>query len=169
MHSATMVTAVCLALVAGGCHVDTSPRTVLRSSPGSGRTMKAKYAGKYVLYRLTRRHTDRAPARVWSRARSMDGATLVTVVYLKKGQRVGFLQQSDSPADTAAAGVVALAGGRRIPLSDGRYQWVAEPDPGQTDTRKVAELVAVGVAVTAIVGAIIIYQLVTTFPFGPQY
>lgn len=164
MHNTTVVTAVCLALVAGGCQVDTSPRTVLRSSPGSGRTVKTRYAGDYVLYRLTG-STDRPPARVWSRARSMEGATLVTVVYLKKGQRVGFVQQPDSAAD--AAGVMAVAGGRRIPVSDGRYQWVAEPDPGQ-DSRKVAALVTVVIAATVVVVAMGVYQFINTFPFGPR-
>ena len=152
MRNATLVAAICASLVLTGCRVDPSPRTVSRYLSDDGGVIKARYTGDYLLYRLPDSRAHRPP-RPWSKARSVKGAELVTVVRLKKGQRIGFRHRSGS------AGAVAVAGKRLLPLADGQYEWQVEPEQGRIDKRKTAWLVAVIVAGVALLGAAFVASL----------
>src|SRR5258708_5240360 len=101
---------------------------------------KAPWIGEYRLY------TVPPP-----KPNVLDGGKLLATVHLNKGVPLGFRRTNDG-------GVVAVAGDKEIPVSDGKYEWVMLVDPGQTDP--VATAVFIIVVVVVVVGvAALIYGL----------
>ena len=124
-----------LAVALAGCQVSTSPQTVAtvggRNAPSM---MRAPWIGTYTLYKII-------PDGKQSQK------TAVQTVHLKKDDPLGFRARETGP--------VAVAADLEIPVDGGTYQWVMQPDPGQTDAVATTILVVVIVAAIGITIAII--------------
>lgn len=128
---ALLVIATCVGLV--GCQVSTTPTPVAQFDRGHGvAMMRAPWDGQYTLYLLAPEGNGRR--------------TLVQAAHLKRNDPLGFRQRD--------AGPVAVADGLEVPLGDGSYEWVMQPDPGQPNW--VATTLLTVVIVGATVGTVAI-------------
>ena len=130
MGKTILVAAMCLGLV--GCQVSTAPTGVARLDRRHAVSMmRAPWNGQYTLYRLP---ADRKGQR-----------SVVQSAHLKKNDPLGFRQRQTGP--------VAVAGDMEVPLGPGEYEWVMQPDPGQTNVLATTILIAI-VVVAVTVGVI---------------
>ena len=130
MGRTILAVVMCVALV--GCQVSTAPTSVATFDRHHGVSMlRAPWNGVYTLYLLP---SDPRGKR-----------TVVQTAHLKVDDPLGFRQRQ--------AGPVAVAGELEVPLATGEYEWVMQPDPGQTNGLATTALV---VLMTAVVIGIII-------------
>jgi hypothetical protein len=125
-----------IAIALAGCQVSTAPQTVATIGDHNAPSMaRAPWTGSFTLYKIL--SEGKKPQK-----------TAVQSVHLKKDEPLGFRVRETGP--------VAVAGDLEIPAPDGKYQWVMQPDPGQTDPLATTILVVV---ITAIVVGVIILLL----------
>jgi hypothetical protein len=125
-----LIAAMCVALV--GCQVSTAPTSVATFDRlHAVSMMRAPWNGVYTLYLLP---SDRKGKH-----------TVVQTAHLKIDDALGFRHRETGP--------VAVAGELEVPLAEGEYEWVMQPDPGQTNGLATTALVVLIVAV--VVGIII--------------
>ena len=133
-----VVAVSCVAISLCGCTVSTDPKSVSRldqKTPIS--IMRAEWSGKYTLYRI-----PEGGKTEWEE---------IQAVHLKKGEELGFRSRE--------SGIVAVAGGLEVPVSNGVYEWIMIPYSGQVDPLATGIFVAVSaiVVVAVVVGVAILF------------
>ena len=141
-HRVLLIGVLCVCIGLTGCHVDTTPRTVARWTPGDRlETKQAKYWGEYRLYALEKGQRN-PPA----------GAEPVATVRLSEDEKFGFGRD-------ASGYVVATAADQTFPTEKRPYVWQMKPDEAQPDKgrRDLAVLavfvIIVGLGAVAIAAA----------------
>lgn len=136
MGRSVIAVVACLAVALAGCQVSTAPKSVLKIREPQATMMRAPWNGQYTLYH---RPDERSPK------------TVVQSAHLRKGDPLGFRRRD--------SGIVAVADEWEAPIAPGTYEWVMQPDAGQTDPVATAILIAV-VVVVAAVAAIVIWSAI---------
>jgi hypothetical protein len=139
-----LIAMLCLCVVATGCQVRTTPRTIARYEPGDlPDVRKARYWGEYRLYALGEAR-DPAP-----------DANPLGVVRLAQDEWVGFKRDANGY-------VVGVAAEQTFPLErQQRYAWQMIADAEQPTTGKTVisgAVLAVFIGVVAL-GAATLYAL----------
>jgi len=139
-YRASLIGVLCVCIILTGCHVDTTPRTVARWTPGDRPGMKeAKYWGEYRLYALDKGQRNPKP-----------GTEPVATVRLAEDEKFGFSRDANGY-------VIATAADQTFPTEKRTYVWQMKADEAQPDKGREALVVlavfvivvALGVAATA--------------------